>query len=1130
MRKLLFSLLLLLLPITLLAQRLDYNTGTGRLKYVHPSQPTNTTVDVATTADLSSVISASLVPINTKISSLTDVVGGHTTNLALLTSQMASKLAITTYTNFTAANADALALKLTISDYSTFTLATTGDLTAIFNTLPLKADTASVSLRLGFAPTLANLAARTEAWVHYDGKPWRRVAGTKTAGQPGVGTMFTVSVNGWHYERWITSGRLSLNHDFGAKGDGSTDNTAAINAALAYMSGTVSSFYGRGVCVLYSEGNIKFDPTAIVWPLTYYNNQIAVRWEVQGSLSPTKKWYIQYPLNLVGLGGDYTGPFAKGAMATVNPPTVGDTTIVIGGGVITASLEWENMTIKARKTAMFADGLVSLVGQSRWENCAFQATSTDSLNRPLIQRNSFWMYYDRCSFLGNPAAADGAKTIYLLDERPSVGGTGLTEFNNCVSAGHGWMLKNTNGTYNGYGAPGSITFFDHIHETLPAGQLLLHAIGGWNGVLLDAVNVADEETTTTLGLCVPYVKNFQLRNADVSRYALNYACPPQSGYDILAHSTPGGQRVSTGLHSAFVHEGKLSGAMLNRVFGSGMAPLIGYAIPGTMTTNIGSLTLTPGQPSYDGSNTAYLVTAPTEQGSSGRHDNVFFSDYTGAVVGDYIIFGALVKADNDTAGVSKFEEGEIMELGIANGTITAPHLIANTNSQTKTTSANYIGGGWSVVHAYVQIASLNSGQTQAAVNIGYHCKPGLRYYIAGTFARVIPASAGLNKADIIKLLQAQASFPQTTGVGVIAAPSHMGIKPGIQPTTTLPSAVSVGKGTIMYDATKDKLVVSNGSNWVSNGDSAATAASLAVKANLASPAFTGTPTAPTAATTATGSQVATLDFVKGVIANTVVSSGTGTSGGVTTGANTFTGTQTINAPLSVSGGISQVAGGSSFATLQGTTGYMNLTGGTMILGDDSGDPYRIRFSGIFSKNNTTNNQYFELNRNNGSGISSLSFYGMYPKLVGTWTGDIYSEFAGFHFNQTIVQADVADATKRLSAIHLQPIWNQTGTSIAPVYGILYNPTITSITGNHIAAQFKSGRLVVGSSVPNTRDLVQVEGSMLSKPHVASANPTTTDLPSGYGIWWKNSTSGLTQFWYNDGGTLISSVALSAANN
>ncbi len=60
--------------------------------------------------------------------------------------------------------------------------------------------------------------------------------------------------------------------------------------------------------------------------------------------------------------------------------------------------------------------------------------------------------------------------------------------------------------------------------------------------------------------------------------------------------------------------------------------------------------------------------------------------------------------------------------------------------------------------------------------------------------------------------------------------------------------------------------------------------------------------------------------------------------------------------------------------------------------------------------------------------------------------------------------------------------------------------------------------------------LRTDASFVSKPYTAAANPTTSDIASGYGMWWKNTVSGKTQYWMNDGGTMKSSPALDAANN
>lgn len=43
-------------------------------------------------------------------------------------------------------------------------------------------------------------------------------------------------------------------------------------------------------------------------------------------------------------------------------------------------------------------------------------------------------------------------------------------------------------------------------------------------------------------------------------------------------------------------------------------------------------------------------------------------------------------------------------------------------------------------------------------------------------------------------------------------------------------------------------------------------------------------------------------------------------------------------------------------------------------------------------------------------------------------------------------------------------------------------------------------------------------------HVSTLDPTTTDIPSGFWVVWRNSVTGITKLWANNTGTLVS-VAL-----
>ncbi len=355
---------------------------------------------------------------------------------------------------------------------------------------------------------------------------------------------------------------------------------------------------------------------------------------------------------------------------------------------------------------------------------------------------------------------------------------------------------------------------------MPAGERFLTAIGGWNGVLLDQVDLADETPPTPPGLDVPYVRNFQLRNVDQSRKAMQYYHRPESGFDVVYASSQN-QSVNYGLKSVSIHEGEIAGAMIGRTQSGGLTHLVGFPLPlSPVATTTNNLTITANQASYDGSKTAYLVTAPINATSTARAENQVLGGDHAIAPGDYIVFGAVVRSTVDSTGVGGFQSGDLLSLNISNGKFAlSPNLVGNTSYNTATPSLSYRHGGWVAVNGYVKLDSLNVGASLASMSMYYRGYANKAYYLAGLYARVIPASAGFTEADVIRYIQANASISQAAGKGVLAAPAHMAIKPGVQPTTSLPSAVSAGVGSVMYDETLGKLVVSNGTAWEVSGTS-----------------------------------------------------------------------------------------------------------------------------------------------------------------------------------------------------------------------------------------------------------------------------------------------------------------------
>ncbi len=68
-------------------------------------------------------------------------------------------------------------------------------------------------------------------------------------------------------------------------------------------------------------------------------------------------------------------------------------------------------------------------------------------------------------------------------------------------------------------------------------------------------------------------------------------------------------------------------------------------------------------------------------------------------------------------------------------------------------------------------------------------------------------------------------------------------------------------------------------------------------------------------------------------------------------------------------------------------------------------------------------------------------------------------------------------TRAYTSLSIRPNYNQTGTATGVITGIDYNPTITSITGSHYAALFRSG--FVGIGTPTPTEALHVVGNILA---------------------------------------------------
>lgn len=82
----------------------------------------------------------------------------------------------------------------------------------------------------------------------------------------------------------------------------------------------------------------------------------------------------------------------------------------------------------------------------------------------------------------------------------------------------------------------------------------------------------------------------------------------------------------------------------------------------------------------------------------------------------------------------------------------------------------------------------------------------------------------------------------------------------------------------------------------------------------------------------------------------------------------------------------------------------------------------------------------------------------------------------------------------LRVMELKPTWNLTVASPADVVGIDYNPTVTSIFGQHYAALFRSGRVGIGTATPTS-----TFHQLGSQAYSAATVTTTTTAGEHYTI-------------------------------
>lgn len=76
---------------------------------------------------------------------------------------------------------------------------------------------------------------------------------------------------------------------------------------------------------------------------------------------------------------------------------------------------------------------------------------------------------------------------------------------------------------------------------------------------------------------------------------------------------------------------------------------------------------------------------------------------------------------------------------------------------------------------------------------------------------------------------------------------------------------------------------------------------------------------------------------------------------------------------------------------------------------------------------------------------------------------------------------------------------------------------------NLLMQLNGGNVGIGTDDPKAP--LDIAGSVRSQPASGASDPTTSNIASGCGTWWKNTTSGEVRYWVNDSGTMKKSAAL-----
>lgn len=595
--------------------------------------------------------------------------------------------------------------------------------------------------------------------------------------------------------------------DFGAVCDGSTDDTTAFEATIAYAN---SQTPRMTVLVV---GNMKFTPS-----LEQIPNSTTIY--VNGTLKPTggtETIYLGTACKLIGLGGAVG--ISSGVQFTSGAPTA--RILPTGTGPVISNRESSsegitiaNFTIYDCASGIYLQALDTVSALAVIENVNIRQTGTGGYCMKFDM--FFWLWVKDCSLI---SAGTNGHGWYITnsDFDPFEGAAGLYYFTDNKSVGNGHYINGVSSSPT----CSNIYIKNHHHESLPAGgtywylryvnRITFDQVGQSDPLMGDAT-VFDCDSTVT-GLRILNSDRYMEEASGVGGLFNNSQFPGNFMVELTNNASagtvaydPGHRLLSRSIR--VINSGEVDDRQVWRAPG---APVLnmGNAVAITPTTNAGfGSTVTTGQLAPDGSSTASLYTST---GNGGNWINANF-DVDG---GDHIIIFGWVKS-NITYGEGTTKVIPSTVLICAGLTLTGTLAMTYASGSPAQfgvggMARQWLNAGWYPIYGLTPITGSKSGNSNLA--FGTQVTSGVNFYFWKWGYSIVKAAQGYDTATLVHHMNSIGAMVPGGKNGVIGLQTGQPFAFGQSTTSALPAASSVTAGTTMYDTDRATLVVSTGSAW-----------------------------------------------------------------------------------------------------------------------------------------------------------------------------------------------------------------------------------------------------------------------------------------------------------------------------